>query len=206
MKIVVSIRQRSFARFVAFDLAEAARRLGWAVQWIDFDALTQQLQGQPGIAAAIPAIPGWSIAGLYSPAGPMNQVGGDFYDLLRIEGGWMAVIGDVTGHGARAASLTAMARYTLRTASTITNDPKRALAELNRALLQRPGGALCSVAAFTLDQPALVDAVLENVERDLDVPRGVHRLRPAVAPVVVIPVLPVQVLEVHRVQRVVHAL
>jgi sigma-B regulation protein RsbU (phosphoserine phosphatase) len=84
----------------------------------------------------------------------MNQVGGDFYDLLRIEGGWMAVIGDVTGHGARAASLTAMARYTLRTASTITNDPKRALAELNRALLQRPGGALCSVAAFTLDQPA----------------------------------------------------
>ena len=104
--------------------------------------------------AAIPRIPGWSIAGLYSPAGPMNQAGGDFYDLLRIEGGWMAVIGDVTGHGARAASLTAMARYTLRTASTITNDPKRALAELNRALLQRPGGALCSVAAFTVDQPA----------------------------------------------------
>jgi PAS domain-containing protein len=104
--------------------------------------------------SAIPSIPGWSIAGLYSPAGPMNQAGGDFYDLLRIEGGWMAVIGDVTGHGARAASLTAMARYTLRTASTMTNDPHRALAELNRALLQRPEGALCSVAAFTLDQPA----------------------------------------------------
>ena len=27
----------------------------------------------------------------------MNQAGGDFYDLLRIEDGWMAVIGDVTG-------------------------------------------------------------------------------------------------------------
>ena len=104
--------------------------------------------------SAIPAIRGWSIAGLYSPAGPMNQAGGDFYDLLRIEDGWMAVIGDVTGHGPRAASLTAMARYTLRTASTMTNDPHRALAELNRALLERPGDALCSVAAFTLDQPA----------------------------------------------------
>ena len=23
----------------------------------------------------------------------MNEAGGDFYDLLRIEGGWMAVIG-----------------------------------------------------------------------------------------------------------------
>ncbi len=47
MKVVVSIRQRSFARFVAFDLAEAARRLGWTVYWIDFDALAQRLTGSP---------------------------------------------------------------------------------------------------------------------------------------------------------------
>ncbi|BCS32796.2 hypothetical protein TBR22_A20180 [Luteitalea sp. TBR-22] len=39
--MVVSIRQRSFARYVAFDLAEAARRLGHVVHWIDFDALQQ---------------------------------------------------------------------------------------------------------------------------------------------------------------------
>lgn len=50
MKVVVSIRQRSFARFVAFDLAEAARQLGWTVHWIDFDALTQQLDGAPAEA------------------------------------------------------------------------------------------------------------------------------------------------------------
>ena len=104
--------------------------------------------------SVIPIVPGWSLAGLYTPAGAENQAGGDFYDLFRIEGGWMAVIGDVTGHGAGAASLTALARYTLRTAGTLTNDPHRALVELNRALLQQPGGALCSVAAFTLDQPA----------------------------------------------------
>ena len=47
MRVVASITQRSFARFVAFDLAAAARRLGWAVHWIDFDALTQQLAGAP---------------------------------------------------------------------------------------------------------------------------------------------------------------
>jgi spore maturation protein CgeB len=45
MKILVTIRQRSFARFVAFDLAEAARRLGWAVSWVDFDAEAQHLDG-----------------------------------------------------------------------------------------------------------------------------------------------------------------
>lgn len=50
MKIVAAIRQRSFARFVAVDLAEAARRLGWAVHWIDLDALTQHLQGKPADA------------------------------------------------------------------------------------------------------------------------------------------------------------
>ena len=104
--------------------------------------------------SAVPSIPGWSLSALYSPAGAENRAGGDFYDLLRIEGGWMAVIGDVTGHGARAASLTALARYTLRAASSLTGDPQRALAELNDALLSQPGTALCSVAAFTLDQPA----------------------------------------------------
>ena len=44
MKVVVSIRQRSFARFVAFDLAEAARHLGHVVHWVDFDALHQAAQ------------------------------------------------------------------------------------------------------------------------------------------------------------------
>lgn len=42
MNVLGVIRQRSFARYVAFDLAEAARRLGWAVHWVDLDALAQQ--------------------------------------------------------------------------------------------------------------------------------------------------------------------
>jgi serine phosphatase RsbU (regulator of sigma subunit)/PAS domain-containing protein len=103
--------------------------------------------------AAIPEMPGWSVAGLYSPAGAENEAGGDFYDVVRVEDGWMAVIGDVTGHGARAASLTALARYTLRTAAILTGDPNRALAILNDALLARADGALCSVAVLMLDQP-----------------------------------------------------
>jgi sigma-B regulation protein RsbU (phosphoserine phosphatase) len=65
----------------------------------------------------------------------------------------MVAIADVTGHGARAASLTAVARYTLRTAMALTGDPKRALAILNRALLERADGALCSVALLILDRP-----------------------------------------------------
>ena len=74
---------------------------------------------------------------MYRPAGAENEVGGDFYDAFRVAGGWMLVIGDVTGRGAQAASVTALARYTLRTAAALTGDPLVALATLNRALLAR---------------------------------------------------------------------
>jgi serine phosphatase RsbU (regulator of sigma subunit) len=102
----------------------------------------------------LPHIPGWSLAAMYRPAGAENEVGGDFYDAFPVADGWMLVIGDVTGRGARAASITALARYTLRTAAALTNDPQIALATLNRALLARPDTSLCSIAALTLsDDP-----------------------------------------------------
>lgn len=100
----------------------------------------------------LPHIPGWSLAAMYMPAGAENEVGGDFYDAFRAAGGWMLVVGDVTGRGAQAASITALARYTLRTAAILTEDPVVALATLNRALLARHGGALCSVAALALSE------------------------------------------------------
>jgi serine phosphatase RsbU (regulator of sigma subunit) len=98
----------------------------------------------------LPHIPGWSIAAMYRPAGAENEVGGDFYDVFRVPGGWMLAIGDVTGRGARAASITAVARYTLRTAALLSDDPLAALATLNRALLARGGSDLCSLAAVTI--------------------------------------------------------
>src|ERR1044072_2136726 len=102
----------------------------------------------------LPHIPGWSIAAMYRPAGAENEVGGDFYDVFRVPGGWMLVIGDVTGRGAQAASITAVARYTLRTAALHDDDPLVALRTLNRALLARGDTALCSLAAITLSEDA----------------------------------------------------
>lgn len=100
----------------------------------------------------LPHIPGWSLAAMYRPAGAENEIGGDFYDAFRVAGGWMVVVGDVTGRGARAASITAHARYTLRTAAVLTGDPVVALETLNRELLARRGAALCSVAAMAIDE------------------------------------------------------
>jgi serine phosphatase RsbU (regulator of sigma subunit) len=102
----------------------------------------------------LPHIPGWSVAATYRPAGAHNEVGGDFYDAFKVPGGWMLVVGDVTGRGARAASIAALARYTMRTAALLTGDPVTALDTVNRALLARGEVALCSVAAVVLpDDP-----------------------------------------------------
>lgn len=104
------------------------------------------------LPSPLPHIPGWSIAAMYRPAGAENEVGGDFYDVFRVPGGWMLAIGDVTGRGAHAASITAVARYTLRTAALLTNDPLVALETLNRVLLARGDTALCSLAAVVLSE------------------------------------------------------
>jgi serine phosphatase RsbU (regulator of sigma subunit) len=104
------------------------------------------------LPSPLPHIPGWTVAAMYRPAGAENEVGGDFYDAFRMPGGWMLVIGDVTGRGAHAASITAIARYTLRTAAVLTDDPLLALRTLNQALLARGDATLCSLAAMTLGE------------------------------------------------------
>jgi ketosteroid isomerase-like protein len=107
------------------------------------------------LPSALPHIPGWSVAASYRPAGAQNEVGGDFYDVFKVPGGWMLAIGDVTGRGASAAAVAAVARYTLRTAAVLTGDPIVALATVNRSLLARGDGALCSVALVALSEDPL---------------------------------------------------
>ena len=49
----------------------------------------------------------------------------------------MAVIGDVCGKGPEAASLTALARYTLRAVGREATGPSDALRKLNEAILEQ---------------------------------------------------------------------
>ena len=102
------------------------------------------------IPPPLPATSGWDVAALYRPAGELNEVGGDFYESFRTDGGQVLVIGDVVGRGARAASITAQARYTLRTAGQLSHDPTAALNALNRALHGRGDNPLCSAIAVVL--------------------------------------------------------
>src|SRR4051795_12810203 len=62
----------------------------------------------------------------------------------------MAVMGDVVGRGPAAASLTAMGRYTLRTAGSLAGTPTLGLARLNENLRERGEMALCTAAVVLL--------------------------------------------------------
>jgi PAS domain S-box-containing protein len=100
----------------------------------------------------LPEVPGWSFRSLYLPAGGQADVGGDFYDVFPTAAGWMAVMGDVVGRGPAAASLTAMGRYTLRTAGSLVGTPTMGLARLNENLRARGEMALCTAAVVLLRQ------------------------------------------------------
>ena len=101
----------------------------------------------------LPEIPGVEVGAEYLPMGEVNDVGGDFYDLIStVEDGWVCAIGDVRGKGVEAASVTALARYTIR-AVTLRNDrPSEVLAALNEAMLQQLSeDRFCTAACVRLE-------------------------------------------------------
>jgi PAS domain S-box-containing protein len=101
----------------------------------------------------LPEIPGVEVGAEYLSVEEASEVGGDFYDLINtVEDGWICAIGDVRGKGVEAASVTALARYTIR-AVTLKNDrPSEILAALNEAMLrQLPEDRFCTAACVRLE-------------------------------------------------------
>jgi hypothetical protein len=96
------------------------------------------------IPEELPNIAGFRIESVYHPA---QQVGGDFFQILPIEGGGvLAVLGDVSGKGLPAAMNVALLVGTLRTLAETTTDPAEILTGLNRRLLGRSKGFTTAIA------------------------------------------------------------
>jgi sigma-B regulation protein RsbU (phosphoserine phosphatase) len=93
-----------------------------------------------------PAIAGLDVAAAYRPAGAGDEVGGDFYDVFETgRGDWAVVLGDVCGKGAAAATVTALARYTVRAAAVRSRKPSAILSLLNAALIRQGSERFCTV-------------------------------------------------------------
>jgi serine phosphatase RsbU (regulator of sigma subunit)/predicted ester cyclase len=81
---------------------------------------------------ATPQLDGWKITQYYQPA---REVGGDFYDFLRLQDSRVGlVIGDVSGKGIPAAVLMANTQSVLRTVAQRGSAPGQALMEANEVL------------------------------------------------------------------------
>jgi PAS domain S-box-containing protein len=121
------------------QLAEdLARRAGTAIEnarlYTEHTRIAHTLQMRL-LPERLPSIPGVLLAARYRAAGELNEVGGDFYDVFARSGDeWALVVGDVTGKGAEAAAITALARYTLRAGALEDDEPAKALQRLNGAM------------------------------------------------------------------------
>jgi sigma-B regulation protein RsbU (phosphoserine phosphatase) len=118
-----------------------------------FASLNRTLQASL-LPPLLPEIFGLEVAARYRPAGHGLDVVGDFYDLFEVGAdGWGVVIGDVCGKGVEAASLTALARYTVRAAAMRERVPSRVLDVLNEAVLAADTGERFCTAVFAVVVP-----------------------------------------------------
>ncbi len=103
----------------------------------------------------LPEVPGVSVGASYRPAGDGSELGGDFYDVFQTASNdWAMVLGDVCGKGAAAATVTALARYTLRAAAMRARRPTAVLAMLNEAVWRQHPEIFCTAVYCRLRSTA----------------------------------------------------
>jgi sigma-B regulation protein RsbU (phosphoserine phosphatase) len=94
---------------------------------------------------ALPRVDGIGFAAEYVPTG--SEVGGDFYDVVpSADDQWIVVVGDVSGKGVQAATVTGLVRDVIRILVDDGKPMAEILCRVNRTLVQRGGGRYCTLA------------------------------------------------------------
>ncbi|WP_436848168.1 PP2C family protein-serine/threonine phosphatase [Streptomyces collinus] len=127
----------------------------------------------------LPATEGLSLAARYLPATRGLNIGGDWYDAFpHPDGSLLTVVGDVTGHGLRAAVLMGQLRTALRAYATEDPSPARILTRLHRMLRhQQPHlYATAVIARFRPGDPHIVWAAAGHPPALVRTPGGSVRV------------------------------
>jgi anti-anti-sigma factor len=139
---------RAFLLDVASQVAVALERAELADARREM-AETLQRSLLPG---DLPETPGVAVAARYLPAVAGTRAGGDWYDVLTLDDGRVAVaVGDVVGHGAAAAAVMGQLRSALTALLLAGFGPARALQLLDRFAARVPGAAVATAACAVLD-------------------------------------------------------
>jgi Stage II sporulation protein E (SpoIIE) len=101
------------------------------------------------VPEALPAIPGFNLTSAYRPD---REVGGDFFQIIALEGNsTLIVLGDVSGKGLRAAMAVSLIVGAIRTLAESTTSPAELLARLSRHLHGHLQGGFATCIAVRLD-------------------------------------------------------
>ncbi|GAB2942325.1 SpoIIE family protein phosphatase [Nonomuraea fastidiosa] len=121
-------------------------------------ALTLQRSLLP---SRVPQVPGLDIAWRYQPAVDNVEVGGDFYEVLELDGKVLFAVGDVQGHSLLAATVMAELRHSLRASLIGKIELDQSLALLNDVLRRYHRRMTATVCLMLLD-PATGAAQIAN--------------------------------------------
>jgi len=144
-------------RFDAGDLellSLAADRMAIAIDHVQRFAhgrqLVETLQ-RSLLPDRLPHHPRLELAARYLPSGLAPQIGGDWYDALELDRDRTAVmIGDVVGHGVRAATTMSELRNALRAFAVEGHSPGEALHQLDRVVHATFGPGMIATVLFLI--------------------------------------------------------
>jgi hypothetical protein len=101
------------------------------------------------VPETLPELPGFALTSAYRPA---QEVGGDFFQIIPVEGGsTLVILGDVSGKGLKAAMAVSLIVGATRMIAEYTSNPAEVLAGLNRRLYGRLSGGFVTAIAMRLD-------------------------------------------------------
>jgi sigma-B regulation protein RsbU (phosphoserine phosphatase) len=205
---VLHVGSRTPRRFTDDDielLRLVADRAGLAAQ-----ARISRLERQTTVAlqrsllpTSPPQIDGFDVAARYVPGAAVG-VGGDWYDLFALPSGHVGmVIGDVAGHGLRAAVVMGRIRSALRAYALETQDPADVLTRLDRKIQFFEPDAMATAAYAVIDPtrstvavslaghlpPILLDrhGAARTLDASPDLPLGAYPNPPRTATAVALP-------------------
>jgi PAS domain S-box-containing protein len=101
----------------------------------------------------LPPIEGLELAARYLPGAGGAAIGGDWYDVLERPDGRVAlVVGDVVGHGLRAAASMGQLRNAFRAYGMVEASPAEVVARINRLVMSGVEQVMATVLYLVLDR------------------------------------------------------
>ncbi|MBQ1072516.1 SpoIIE family protein phosphatase [Micromonospora sp. C31] len=102
----------------------------------------------------IPQVNGLDMAVRYEPASAQTEVGGDFYELVMLDGHLLLAIGDVAGHSLHAATVMAELRHAVRAYAVEGHQPGEILHRVNELMRTLLPDELATICVLLLHPPS----------------------------------------------------